>query len=109
MGCEVIRLDGPDAMVRVGGIDYRLSAGNARLGPAKLAVRPGSISIGQPGGQGVAGRVLHSAYLGGHVEYEVETEIGTLFIIDHMAETGLPPASDVTLGFRSRGIALIQA
>lgn len=109
VGCEVIRLDGPDAMVRVGGIDYRLSAGNARLGPAKLAVRPGSISIGQPGGQGVAGRVLHSAYLGGHVEYEVETEIGTLFIIDHMAETGLPPASDVTLGFRSRGIALIQA
>ena len=54
-------------------------------------------------------RDLAVAYLGGHVEYEVETEIGTLFIIDHMAETGLPPASDVTLGFRSRGIALIQA
>jgi iron(III) transport system ATP-binding protein len=53
--------------------------------------------------------VLHSAYLGGHVEYEVETDIGTLFIVDHAVETSLPAASDVTLGFRNRGIALIQA
>ncbi|AQS63479.1 MULTISPECIES: ABC transporter ATP-binding protein [Rhizobium/Agrobacterium group] len=109
VGCEVISIEGPDALIRVGGIDHRVSARNARPGPAKLAVRPGSIAIGQPGGQGVAGRVLHSAYLGGHVEYEVETDIGTLFIVDHAVETSLPPQSDVTLGFKNRGIALIQS
>ena len=109
VGCEVVSLEGADALIRVGGIDHRVAARNAKPGPAKLAVRPGSISIAQSGGQGLAGRVLHSAYLGGHVEYEVETDIGTLFIIDHAVETSLPPESDVTLGFKNRGIALIQA
>ena len=109
VGCEVIAVEGADALIRVGGIDHRVAARNARPGPAELAVRPGSISIGQPGAQGLAGRVLHSAYLGGHVEYEVETDIGTLFIVDHAVETSLPAASDVTLGFKNRGIALIQA
>ncbi|CUX21946.1 MULTISPECIES: ABC transporter ATP-binding protein [Agrobacterium] len=109
VGCEVIAVEGADALIRVGGIDHRVAARNARPGPAELAVRPGSISIGQPGGPGLAGRVLHSAYLGGHVEYEVETDIGTLFIVDHAVETSLPAASDVTLGFKNRGIALIQA
>lgn len=109
VGCEVIGVEGADALIRVGGIDHRVAARNARPGPAELAVRPGSISIGQPGGPGLAGRVLHSAYLGGHVEYEVETDIGTLFIVDHAVETSLPAASDVTLGFKNRGIALIQA
>lgn len=109
VGCEVVSLEGADALIRVGGIDHRVAARNAKPGPAKLAVRPGSISIAQSDGQGLAGRVLHSAYLGGHVEYEVETDIGTLFIIDHAVETSLPPESDVTLGFKNRGIALIQA
>ncbi|MDA5640565.1 MULTISPECIES: ABC transporter ATP-binding protein [Agrobacterium] len=109
VGCEVISIEGSDALIRVGSIDHRVSARNAKPGPAKLAVRPGSISIGQLGGPGLAGRVLHSAYLGGHVEYEVETDIGTLFIVDHAVETSLPAASNVTLGFKNRGIALIQA
>jgi iron(III) transport system ATP-binding protein len=109
IGCEVVGIEGPNALIRVGGVDHRVPARDAKTGTAQLAVRPGSISIGQPGGQGLAGRVLHSAYLGGHVEYEVETDVGTLFIIDHAVETSLPPASDVTLGFKSRGIALIQS
>lgn len=109
IGCEVVGVDGANALIRVGGVDHRVPARDAKTGTAQLAVRPGSISIGQAGGQGLAGRVLHSAYLGGHVEYEVETDVGTLFIIDHAVETTLPPASDVTLGFKSRGIALIQS
>jgi iron(III) transport system ATP-binding protein len=109
IGCEVVGVDGGNALIRVGGVDHRVPARDAKTGTAQLAVRPGSISIGQAGGQGLAGRVLHSAYLGGHVEYEVETDVGTLFIIDHAVETSLPPASDVTLGFKSRGIALIQS
>ncbi|WP_049735481.1 ABC transporter ATP-binding protein [Rhizobium ecuadorense] len=107
--CEVIGVEGTEALIRVAGVDHRLPGRNAKLGMAKLAVRPGSITIAAAGRQGLAGRVLHSAYLGGHVEYEVETDVGTLFIIDHAVERNLPPASDVTLGFENRGIALINA
>ncbi|WP_159949430.1 ABC transporter ATP-binding protein [Rhizobium sp. 18065] len=107
--CEVLSLDGADALIRVAGVDHRVPGRSAKPGKAKLAVRPGAISIAASGGQGIAGRVLHSAYLGGHVEYEVETDVGTLFIIDHAVERSLPVQSAVTLGFKSRGIALIDA
>ncbi|UJW77198.1 ABC transporter ATP-binding protein [Rhizobium sp. SL42] len=107
--CEVLSLEGQDALIRVAGVDHRVPGRNARPGTAKLAVRPGAISIGAAGEQGISGRVLHSAYLGGHVEYEVETDVGTLFIIDHAVERNLPVQSAVTLGFKSRGIALIDA
>ena len=108
IACEVVNVDGEQALIRVGGVDYRVRGHGAKPGTAKLAIRPGSITISVPGGQGLAGRVLHSAYLGGHIEYEVETNVGTLFIIDHAMEASLPPASDVTLGFKNRGIALIN-
>ncbi|MEF3134773.1 ABC transporter ATP-binding protein [Rhizobium sp. 268] len=107
--CEVIGVEGTEALIRVAGVHYRLPSRSAKLGMAKLAVRPGSISIAAAGHEGLAGRVLHSAYLGGHVEYEIETDVGTLFIIDHAVERNLSPASDVTLGFENRGIALINA
>ncbi|WP_284774257.1 ABC transporter ATP-binding protein [Agrobacterium sp. lyk4-40-TYG-31] len=106
--CEVIGVEGEQALIRVAGVDYSVKGRGAKPGSAKLAVRPGSIIIGSADGNGLAGRVLHSAYLGGHIEYEVETDVGTLFIIDHAMEMNLPAASDVTLGFKSRGIALIN-
>lgn len=107
--CEVIGFEGNSALIRVGSIQHRVPTRVPREGKAKLAVRPGAIQITAAGGAGLPGRVLHSAYLGGHVEYEVETEVGTLFIIDHDVEQGLAAASDVTLGFKNRGIALIDA
>ncbi|ANL65812.1 Fe(3+) ABC transporter ATP-binding protein FbpC 1 [Rhizobium phaseoli] len=107
--CEVIGVEGTEALVRVAGVDHRLPGRSAKPGMAKLAVRPGSITIAAAGQRGLSGRVLHSSYLGGHVEYEIETDVGTLFIIDHAVDRNLPPASDVTLGFENRGIALINA
>ncbi|MDO3431613.1 ABC transporter ATP-binding protein [Rhizobium sp. CBN3] len=107
--CEVVGIDGGDAEIRIGSFRHRVPAGAATPGAASLAVRPGAIALSEGRGQGLAGRILHSAYLGDHVEYEVETDVGTLFIVDHAVDRILPVASDTTLGFRSRGIALISA
>ncbi|TRL41264.1 ABC transporter ATP-binding protein [Rhizobium straminoryzae] len=109
IACEVVGQEGEEALVRVAGVDHRVASRHARPGSAKLAVRPGSIRIGASGGPGIPGRILHSAYLGGHVEYEVETAVGTLFIVDHDMTEGLPAATDVTLDLKKRGIALIAA
>lgn len=106
--CEVTGQDGEQAIVKVGDLTHHVPARNIPKGSAKLAVRPGSIVIDLPDNPGLAGRILHSAYLGGHVEYEVETDVGTLFIVDHDVDRGLPVASDVSLRFRHRGIALID-
>lgn len=107
--CEVISQTDEEAIVRIGKTEHRIPSRHPRAGAAKLAVRPGSIRIGGPGETGMPGRVLHTAYLGGHLEYEVETEVGTLFIVDHDMNQTVTETSDVTLSFKNRGIALIDA
>lgn len=107
--CEVVSQAGEEAIVRIGKTEHRIPSRQPRAGAAKLAVRPGAIRIGGPGEAGMPGRVLHTAYLGGHLEYEVETEVGTLFIVDHEMNQMVNETSDVTLSFKNRGIALIDA
>ena len=108
IACEVIGIENDEAKVRVGGFEHRVPAGRARPGTANLAVRPGSVTLTEGRGEGLSGRILHSAYLGDHVEYEVETDVGTLFIVDHAVDRILPAAADATLKFKNRGIALIN-
>lgn len=107
--CEVLSQTDGEALVRIGTAEHRIPSRQPRSGAAKLAVRPGSIRIGAPGDKGMPGRVLHTAYLGGHIEYEVETEVGTLFIVDHEMNRTANETGEVTLIFKNRGIALIDA
>ncbi len=108
IACEVVGINGAEADIRIGSLTHRVPAGRAKPGAASLAVRPGAVTLAEGRGEGLAGRILHSAYLGDHVEYEVETDVGTLFIVDHAVDRILPAASNATLGFKNRGIALIS-
>jgi len=110
VACEVLGVENGKARVRIAGVEHSVPAGNReKLGVASLAVRPGAVTLSEGRGEGLSGRVLHSAYLGDHVEYEVETDVGTLFIVDHAVDRILPAASDATLGFKTRGIAIIDS
>jgi len=110
VACEVLGVENGKARVRIAGVEHSVPAGNReKLGAASLAVRPGAVTLSEGRGEGLSGRVLHSAYLGDHVEYEVETDVGTLFIVDHAVDHILPAASDATLGFKTRGIAIIDS
>ena len=110
VACEVLSVENGEARVRIAGVEHRVPAGSrANPGAASLAVRPGAVTLAEGRGKGLSGRILHSAYLGDHVEYEVETDVGTLFIVDHAVDRILPAASDATLGFKPRGIAIIDS
>ena len=108
LACEVVGIDGDEARIRIGGIDHRVPAGRATVGAASLAVRPGAVTLAEGQGEGIAARILHSAYLGDHVEYEVETDVGTFFIVDHAIDRILQPSTDASIRFKNRGIALIS-
>ena len=53
------------------------------------------------------GEVIHSTWLGDHIEYEVATELGALFIIDPLMAQRLPLAARVGIHFKPQGLALI--
>jgi iron(III) transport system ATP-binding protein len=108
VACDILGIEGHQAMIRVEQLTHRVPGRDVRLGPAKLAVRPNAITLSPQRGGAFAGRITHAAYLGDHVEYEVKTAAGTLFVVDQAVERALAPATEVAIGFKERGIAIIS-
>ncbi len=109
MSCDVIEADGDSATIAIEGLRHRVSSRSVKCGPAQLAVRPNAIVLTPRADNGLFhGQITHSAYLGDHVEYEVKTERGSLFVIDATVDSALPPNTDVTIAFKDRGIAVIS-
>ena len=106
--CEVISAHNGEAIIRVGKLEHRLASVNAKPGPAQLAVRPNSVSLQAQSGGDFPGRIATAAYLGDHIEYEIETEHGKLFIVDPAVEEALAPLTDVAIHFKPRGLAIIN-
>ena len=105
--CDVIGIDGDHATINVEGLTHRISGRNMRPGPAQLAVRPNAITLAPKNGGAYSGKITHAAYLGDHVEYEVKTSNGTLFVVDPAVERAFAPLTEVEIGFKDRGIAII--
>jgi iron(III) transport system ATP-binding protein len=106
--CEVTGFADGHAELLLAGVPLSVPARSAAPGPAKLAVRANAVRLVPAGEGGLAGRITTSAYLGDHVEYELECAVGRLFTVDAERDVPLPAGTEVTVGFRSRGIALIQ-
>ncbi|WP_442796850.1 ABC transporter ATP-binding protein [Pantoea vagans] len=105
--CEVEQADADDALVRLGNQRFRVRGAGAKPGTAQLAVRPQFITLSGDGQGALQGEVIHSTWLGDHIEYEVATELGALFIIDPLMEQRLPLAARVGVNFKPQGLALI--
>ncbi|NRP72745.1 Spermidine/putrescine import ATP-binding protein PotA [Ensifer psoraleae] len=109
VSCDILGVEGGDATIRVEALTHRVPGRDIRPGPAKLAVRPNAITLEPAKNGAFSGRITHAAYLGDHVEYEVKTAAGTLFVVDPAVERTLAPATDVAIGFKERGIAIISS
>ncbi len=105
--CTVEAVSDGSATIRVGGLRQTVPAQSARPGAAKLAIRANAIAVA-PGDGPLTGRIASSAYLGDHVEYEIDTGLGRLFAVDAASDRAVPPGTEVSLAFRDRGLALIS-
>ncbi|AUH64386.1 ABC transporter ATP-binding protein [Paracoccus zhejiangensis] len=104
--CEVLAVGGDQARIRVGTAELDLPARRAAPGPARLAVRPNAFAVTGEG-PGLEGRVVSAAYLGDHIEYEIDGPAGRLFVMDSSGTDPLPQGAPVRLGLRPGGAALI--
>ena len=104
---RIERRDGAMAEVRFDTILARLAT-DLPQGPVKLAIRPEALRLDAPGAQqGMAGSVLKAAYLGGHMEYTIETAAGALFIKDRDMTRRFAVGQAVSLTFGRTGIAVL--
>jgi iron(III) transport system ATP-binding protein len=76
-------------------------------GAARLAVRPSRIQLfdaGEP--NTVPGTVLKATYAGSHMEYQVETPVGEIFVVSDV-ESNYQKNTAVSLGFMRKGPVLL--
>jgi iron(III) transport system ATP-binding protein len=100
-------LDADGVTVRLGPLTLTLPKGAAAPGPVKLAVRPHAVRLSADGA--LKGRVERATYLGDHLEYEVSTDAGLLFVVCAMpaAEVSTGEAVGVTFDAARGGVAIL--
>ncbi|WP_230531291.1 ABC transporter ATP-binding protein [Microvirga roseola] len=109
---ELVSVTGPLALVQTGGASLHLPHRGMRPGPVKLAVRPDAILIDEATSSSgaVAGRVRKASYLGTQIEYEVESPVGDLFVVQYGRKEPIAPGAQVSLAFaEGRGVAIIPS
>ncbi len=80
--CEVqsVSADGT-AQVKAGSMSLSLEGRDLEPGPAFLAIRPRRIRFDGGANPSLASKVTKATYVGSHMEYHLETELGELFAI----------------------------
>jgi iron(III) transport system ATP-binding protein len=105
---EIIAVDGHFAQVRLGSTTIRLPRRGLGPGHALLAIRPEALVLSARSADSMLeGEVHKASYLGSHVEYEIGSPIGELFVIDRHADGMLAPSTHVGIRFGERGVTLI--
>ena len=105
---EIIKIEGANAEVEIGGIRTNLPHRGLISGEANVAIRPQSICLSQSGNENsISGTILKAIYLGGHIEYTVDCILGELFVIDNQMESKQNLDAAVSITLRTRGVSLI--
>ena len=110
LDAELIRRDGEHATVRVGNrVELRLPHRDQPDGPVKIAVRPEGVDLTVTDEEsGLTGIVSKSTYVGSHVEYTVDTDLGEIFVADYQFDALISAGSRVRIAFRDRGVTLLE-
>lgn len=104
---EVLAVSDDRAEVRLGGATLQLPARGIGKGAAKLAVRPEAVQIATDG-SGLPATVARAAYLGGHMEYSLQSAAGTFFVVDGAVSRPLAVGTSVGISFRDYGLTLLR-
>jgi len=106
---EILGIDDGLAEVDIGGFVCNLPNRTLARGVAEVAVRPEAIRLmsGVSSETGFKGIVRRASYLGSHMEYEVETALGGLFVTDYVIEESLAEGVPVSVSILPGGVTLI--
>lgn len=108
VAAEIERVEAGRATVRLGPVRLDLPSRGLAPGPATLAIRPHSVRLEvSPLPSTLPVTVDKATYLGSHIEYELKSEAGDLFVVDPEVGRPLTPGSSAYARFASHGTCLI--
>lgn len=98
------------ADIRVGTVLLTLDSNGVEVGAARLAVRPSRIRLYPPDQDNtMPGTVIKSTYVGSHMEYRVEVDLGTVFITTEEVVSVFEKGQAVSVGFAKHGPVLLNS
>ena len=101
--------DGEMGTLQLDELRIQLPHLNLPIGEATVAVRPEAITLDpRPEATGIPGTVHKAAYLGSHLEYEIKSAVGELFVIDPLGKEIIAEGNPARLQIRERGVNLVQ-
>jgi iron(III) transport system ATP-binding protein len=105
----ITELRGATARIALDTLTLDLPSRGVPPGAVKLAVRPDALRLAPqaPAGPAIQGRISKASYLGSHVEYEVGSAVGDLFVVEHGRREPLAVGSDVWIQLADRGVAIV--
>jgi iron(III) transport system ATP-binding protein len=101
------RRDATHGDVTLGPLTMSVSHRDLHDGEIEVAIRPEAIEILEPGASPLAGTVRKAAYLGGVMEYTIDTPVGALFVIHHGVDKPFAVGAAVSVALMSHGVIAI--
>jgi hypothetical protein len=99
--------NGTHATVALGATTLSLPHRGLPEGDVELSIRPESITLKPSGATPLAGTVRKAAYLGGIMEYTIDTGIGELFAISTAVDQPHAVGDDVSIELARHGVVLV--
>ena len=107
---EVVAINGETARVAFGGVELVLPHRDMDKGEVGVAIRPDAVRVSTKpiAGRSIEGTIGKAAYLGGHMEYTVETAVGELFVTTTDVLNPIARDTAVHIGFADHGVSIVR-
>ncbi|HVS57681.1 MAG TPA: ABC transporter ATP-binding protein [Casimicrobiaceae bacterium] len=105
------RIDDRLGELAIGPLTVRLAHRGLANGAVDVSIRPEAIELrnGNDADGALAGTVRKAAYIGGSMEYTVDTAIGQLFIVSMAVDRPLAVGASVSLALANHGVVPIAS
>jgi len=106
--CQINQVVGEMADISIGDYQYNLPARGMSPGSATVAVRPSRVQLLPTGSPDmIAACIAKSTYVGGHMEYSVDTPFGPLFAVSGDVDNPYEVGQELALSFSGSGPVLL--
>ncbi len=103
----LVRRDADRGDVTLGATTLSLPHRGLPDGDVELSIRPEAITLRPPGSTAMQGTIRKAAYLGGVMEYTLDTGIGELFVVSTAVEHPFAVGDSVGVDLARHGVVLI--
>lgn len=108
--CKIESVTADMAEISIGDYRYTLPSRGMPAGPATVAVRPSRVRLVSEGSPDmILASIAKATYVGGHMEYTVETPFGSLFAVSRNVDEPFFVGQEMALSFSGSGPVLLPA